>query len=63
MVERNSKEYKLAERIVFLQSALNTANERFKERGEFGVGPDNSISFRKAASHHAKVRRVLKEVV
>ena len=55
-----NKEYKLAEKIVFLQEALKTANDTLNKSGMIGVLPSSSVSFREASSHHAKVRKTLK---
>jgi hypothetical protein len=61
-INRNSVEYRLAERVVFLQDALETANGILNDEGKFGVLPNMSVSFKKSSSHHKKVRDTIKEL-
>lgn len=61
-IDRNSEEYKLAEKIVFLQGALSTANKILKDSGKLGVLPNQSISFKESSAHHKKVRTILKSI-
>lgn len=61
--DRNSTEYQLAERIIFLAAALTRANQMLNADGKLGVLPDSGpVRFREAAKHHAKVRTVLKNI-
>ncbi len=59
--DRNSKEYQLAERIVFLEEALQTANDILNKNNLLGVLPNRSVSFRGASKHHSKVRKTLEK--
>ena len=59
---RGTKEYVLAERIVFLEEALSTANDVLKENRLLGVLPSMGVSFRKASKHHKKVREILNNI-
>lgn len=61
-MNRNTKEYLLAERIVFLEDALKTANSELSKKGSLGVLPDHSVSFKNASKHHARVRKTVKEI-
>lgn len=58
-MDRDSKEYELAEKIVFLESALATANKVLNDEGKLGVLPRSSVSFWEGSKHHARVRKVL----
>lgn len=60
---RDTKSYTLAVRIVHLQEVLDEANCALNKHGLLGVIPDLSISFRKSSAFHAKVRKVLKNIV
>jgi hypothetical protein len=59
--DRNSLEYELAEKIIFLQDALNLANKMLNQKGNFGVIPSRSVSFYNGQQHHKKVRDLLKK--
>lgn len=61
-MERGSNEYRLAERIVHLEDALKIANENARKHGMLGVGAGSGVSFRRANSFHARVRKILKEL-
>jgi hypothetical protein len=62
-MERGSREYQLAERIIHLEDALHIANENARKEGKLGVGAQTSgVSFHKAATFHARVRRILKNL-
>jgi len=58
---RELQTYKLAEKIVHLQDALDTANSVLKKNGKLGVLPDSSVSFRKGQKFHKRVREILQE--
>ena len=60
-MQRDSKEYRLAEKIVHLQDALNQSNSLLNKDGNLGVIPNHSVSFRESQSFHKKVRKVLDE--
>lgn len=60
---RDTKEYLLAEKIVFLQNALDTANMILNNNGMLGVMADSTgVNFRNASKHHKKIRNVLKDI-
>jgi hypothetical protein len=61
-MERQSREYKLAERILHLEDALNTANKNAKRNGMLGVIANTCVSFSQASAFHARVRKILKEI-
>lgn len=61
-MNRNTKKYRLSERIVFLEDALNRANERFYANGKIGVSPDTSVSIKEIPTHYKKVRKILKNI-
>jgi hypothetical protein len=60
-MERDSTEYKLAEKIVQLEKALRVANRALELSGSYGVHPDISVSFRESQKFHKRVREVIKE--
>lgn len=54
--------YRLAEKILRLQQALDQANKNAKKQGMLGVLPQNGPpSFNEAKSYHSKVRNIVKE--
>lgn len=62
-MKRDSKEYRLAERVIHLENALKTANQILNENGLLGVLPDFSVSFHEAPKFHSKVRKELKNTM
>jgi hypothetical protein len=54
-----SSEYRLAERIVHLEEALDLANKLLNDDGNLGVIPSRTVRFRKSANFHKKVREVI----
>ncbi|NJO62864.1 MAG: hypothetical protein HC836_32980 [Richelia sp. RM2_1_2] len=58
----NPNEYRLAEKIVHLQNALETANNVLNKNGMLGVLPDHSVSFWKGKKFHKEVREILKDL-
>ena len=56
---RNSNEYRLAEKIIHLQDALNKSNSLLNMDGKLGVLPNHSVSFRDSSSFHKRVRKLL----
>lgn len=60
-MQRDSKEYRLAEKIVHLQEALNLSNSLLNGYGSLGVISNHSVSFRESPTFHKKVRKVLNE--
>lgn len=61
-IDRNSQEYKLAEKVVFLTKALKMSNKMLNEDGKLGVLPDHSISFKESKKHHKEVRKILETI-
>lgn len=62
-MERGTREYLLAEKIIHLEDALKTANENARKYGRLGVGvQSDGPSFRNANTFHARVRKILKEL-
>lgn len=59
MINRNTIEYQLAERIVHLEDALSTANKLLNEDGKLGVLPSRSVRFRDGKTFHKRVRKTL----
>ncbi len=61
-VDRNSREYKLAEKVVFLTESLELTNKMLNEDGKLGVLPNISVSFKNSKKHHSKVRKLLETI-
>lgn len=60
---REGKEYRLAEMVIHLQDALDTANANAKKKGMFGVSPQYGLpSFHEASKFHARVRKLIKSL-
>lgn len=59
MINRNTMEYQLAEKIVHLEDALSTANKLLNEDGKLGVLPSRSVRFREGNTFHKRVRQLL----
>jgi hypothetical protein len=62
-IDRNSREYKLAEKIVFLTEALKRSNKILNEDEKLGVLPNHSISFKESKKHHKEVRKIIIETI
>jgi hypothetical protein len=58
---RDTVAYHLAERIVQLEDAINTANKTLEKNGLLGVLPQaGNPAFGEASKFHARVRKILK---
>lgn len=57
--DRLSNEYALAEKVVFLKYALESANKRLNKMGKWGIIPNFSVRWYEGQSHHKKVRDLL----
>lgn len=60
-MERDTTEYRLAERVAQLERALEKANELLNNKNSLGVNPDNSVRFRESQKFHKRVREIIKE--
>lgn len=60
-MNRGSLEYKLAERIVHLEDALDTANCLLNKDGKLGIIPNHGVDFREGRKFHKRVNKILNE--
>lgn len=61
---RNTREYRLAEKILRLEEALEQANTNAKKNGLLGVLPQNtSPTFGGSMAYHARVRKILRDYI
>jgi len=58
-INRKSKEYRLAEKIVHLEIALELANHMLKNNHKLGVIPNQNVRFKDGNSFHKKVRKII----
>lgn len=59
----SEREYRLAEKIIHLEDALNTANGVLNRHKLLGVLPNDSVSFKESSAFYKRVREMLKKII